>query len=169
MIIEEAIRSALEYEHRVRDTYAEAAKAVVPPDARRFFEVMAREEQGHIEYLLDRQRDWQEKGVLTAAALGSALADEGWTRSATEGLQGAADGDARTSVVEHLYVALRLEETVSAHYRILVDAVEHADAERLFRRFLEIEDGHVAVVQTEIDFQSGTGVFYGMQEFTLDG
>lgn len=169
MTIEEAIRSALEYEHRVRDTYAEAAKTVGPPDARRFFEVMEREEQGHIEYLLDRQREWQEKGVLTAAALRSALADEGWTRTATDGLRGDAGGDARTSVIEHLTAALRLEETVSGHYRALVDAVDHADAERLFRHFLEIEDGHVAVVQAEIDFQSGTGVFYGMQEFTLDG
>lgn len=169
MTIEEAIRSALEYEHRVRDTYAESAKTVGPPDARRFFEVMVREEQGHIEYLLDRQREWQEKGVLTAAALGSALADEGWTRSATAGLSSDAGEDARTSVVEHLYAALRLEEAVSTHYRALVEAVEHPDAERLFRHFLEIEDGHVAVVQTEIDFQSGTGVFYGMQEFTLDG
>ena len=169
MTIEEAIRSALEYEHRVRDTYAQAANTVGPPDARRFFEVMVREEQGHIAYLEDRQREWQEKGVLTAAALASALADEGWTRAATDGLRGDAGDDARTSVVEHLYAALRLEETVSTHYRALVDAVEHPDAERMFRHFLEIEDGHIAVVQSEIDFQSGTGIFYGVQEFTLDG
>lgn len=169
MTVEDALHSALEYEQRVRDVYAAAAQRVGSPDARRFFEVMVREEQGHVDYLEDRRRQWQATGLLSAASPGSALAAEQWGRQAGDPLQGDAGGDARRDVVEHLYAALRLEEVVSDHYRALVDAVDHPDAARLFHRFLEIEDGHTALVQAEIDFQTGTGLFYGVQEFTLDG
>jgi rubrerythrin len=167
--IEEAIRSALEFETRVRDTYAAAVDKVGPPGARSFFEVMVREEQGHIDYLRYREQEWRKAGILTAEPLPSALASEGWARKASEGMEGDAGGDARTSVVEHLYAALRLEELVSDHYRELVAGVEHPEAEAMFSHFLEIEDGHIAMVQAEIDFQSGTGIYYDMQEFTLDG
>lgn len=169
MTIEQAIHSAIEFETRVRDTYSAAADQVGTAEARRFFQVMSREEQGHIDYLRSREQEWRSAGTLTAAPVPSALEEESWVRKASENLQASAGDDARTSIVEHLYAALRLEEQASTHYRDLIAAVEHPDAEAMFGHFLEIEDGHIAVVQAEIDFQAGTGVFYDMREFTLDG
>ncbi len=39
----------------------------------------------------------------------------------------------------------------------------------MFNRFLEIEDGHTAIVQAEVDVLTRTGYFFDFQEFTLDG
>ena len=169
MTIEQAIRSALEFENQVRDTYAAAEDRVGNPEAKRFFGVMTREEQGHVDYLESRLGECLTRhAVQTTVEVTSVLADEGWVRTAADGLQAGA-GDDRTSTLEYLYQALRLEEKVGGLYRELVANVDDPDAGKMFGRFLEIEDGHLAVVQAEIDFQAGTGIFYGVQEFTLDG
>jgi hypothetical protein len=38
----------------------------------------------------------------------------------------------------------------------------------LFQRFVEIEQGHLAIVQAEIDSVSGLGFWFDMREFDLE-
>ena len=38
----------------------------------------------------------------------------------------------------------------------------------MFARFLEIEDGHVAIVQAELDFISDNGFWFDFQEFDME-
>ena len=42
-----------------------------------------------------------------------------------------------------------------------------AEARPLFRRFVEIEEGHEKIVQAEIDSVSGLGFWFDIQEFDL--
>jgi hypothetical protein len=42
------------------------------------------------------------------------------------------------------------------------------DGRRLFERFVEIEEGHVAIVQAEMDLVSGTGFWFDTAEFSLE-
>ena len=42
------------------------------------------------------------------------------------------------------------------------------DGRRLFERFVEIEEGHQAVVQAEIDSVSGMGVWFDTMELSLE-
>jgi hypothetical protein len=44
-----------------------------------------------------------------------------------------------------------------------------ADERRLFARFVEIEEGHEAIVQAEIDALTGLGYWFDFQEFRLEG
>ena len=39
---------------------------------------------------------------------------------------------------------------------------------KLFARFLEIEDGHRAIVQAEIDYLNRTGFFFDLQDFKIE-
>jgi rubrerythrin len=63
--------------------------------------------------------------------------------------------------------ALDLERKTSAFYGELVEklAPEHRG---LFSRFLEIENGHVAIVQAEIDALAGHGHWFDFMEFSLE-
>jgi len=54
MTLEKAIKTALEYENKVCDTYVEFADKVTDPEGKRVFEVLGREEQEHIDYLESR-------------------------------------------------------------------------------------------------------------------
>ena len=54
MEVEKAIKTAIEYENKVKNVYAEAAKSTQNEIARSVFEKLAKEEQGHIDYLESR-------------------------------------------------------------------------------------------------------------------
>ena len=51
MNIEEAIKTAIEYEIRIRDIYTEAAAAVDDEVGQRIFESLAKDEQRHIDHM----------------------------------------------------------------------------------------------------------------------
>jgi len=42
------------------------------------------------------------------------------------------------------------------------------EGQNLFSRFLEIEDGHAAVVQAEMDSVSHSGFWFDLKEFDLE-
>jgi hypothetical protein len=43
-----------------------------------------------------------------------------------------------------------------------------AEGQHLFSRFLEIEDGHAAIVQAEIDNVKHMGFWFDLKEFDLE-
>ena len=73
MDVDEAIKTAIEFETRVRDQYAKAAAKAVDPDAKKVLEVLAGEEQDHLNYLHSRLHEWRKDGKLTAEQLGTVL------------------------------------------------------------------------------------------------
>ena len=168
MKIEEALTTALAFERKVRAHYAEAAEAAREDAAREFFGLMAREEGRHVEYLEHKLEQWRSQGVLGPAKIETAVPQKKWMEEGERKMEGEGRAGDRAYGFAHLETALHLEEEVSAHYRTLVDAVDHPEAKALFRRFLEIEDGHTALVRAELDYLTGTGHFLGIREFTLD-
>ncbi|MDI9621457.1 MAG: hypothetical protein QM379_06195, partial [Acidobacteriota bacterium] len=63
--------------------------------------------------------------------------------------------------------ALVLVRATSGFYRSLVDTLPAGQRE-LFARFLAIEEGHLAIVQAEIDAVAGHGHWFDFQEFSLE-
>jgi rubrerythrin len=63
--------------------------------------------------------------------------------------------------------ALDVEKETSGFYQRMVEelAPEHRE---MFRYFLEIEKGHLAIVEAEIDSVSGMGFWFGVPEFNLE-
>ena len=51
MSIEDAMKTAIEFEVRIRDIYLEASAAVDEAVGRRIFETLSADEQHHIDYL----------------------------------------------------------------------------------------------------------------------
>ena len=168
MTLEEAIVTALEHENRVRDHYAEAARGTRTPKSKKFFEVLAHEEQGHVEYLQAKLLEWRSEGIIREEVLVSAVPSAEWISRGVGAAMGRAKGAASEDDAQRLHTALRLEEEVSEYYRGLVGTIG-PDGEPMFRRFLEIEDGHTAIVRAEIDVLQQTGYFFDFQEFTQEG
>ena len=46
--------------------------------------------------------------------------------------------------------------------------VKFQDAQKMFARFVEIEEGHQAIVKAEIDAVSGSGFWFDFNEFSLE-
>jgi rubrerythrin len=166
MDLKVALSGAIEYEHKIRDYYAACAKKITDAKGQRVFAILAREEQGHVEYLETRLAEWTTSGAVKVAELPSLLPSAAWVLEESKKLAPAKGAPAQAEL-DFLKEALELERKTSAFYGELVAKLEpqHRD---LFERFLEIENGHLAIVQAEIDALAGHGHWFDFMEFSLE-
>ncbi|MBW2260611.1 MAG: hypothetical protein JRG91_01455 [Deltaproteobacteria bacterium] len=168
MKIEEAIKTAIEYENRVCDVYAEAVEASRNDTARRVFSTLSDEERGHVDFLEHCLGTWSEKGVLSADGLTTAIPSLENIRKGVKTLEKKLGGSpAEGAEVEMLHRALEVEVETSAFYARMVKVLP-PEGKELFERFVEIEEGHKAIVQAEIDSVTGLGFWFDFQEFDLE-
>jgi rubrerythrin len=167
MHIEEALKTAIEYESELRDIYFEAAEAEEDEKGRQFFQSMGNDEQGHLDYLKDRLKQWQDTGKISAEKLKSTLpAAASMERHAAE-VKSLADGDSRGLKSQMLSRALKMEIQTSDFYQKMVDEMP-AEAQKMFARFLEMENNHIRMIQFEMDHISNTGYWFDVKEFDME-
>ena len=168
MELQDALGIAIQHEHKVRDHYAQGALEILDARGKRVFETLAREEQGHVDYLESRLVEWNKTGKLTAPDLPTILPNIAEVEQARAKLEAGPDDTlAVQSEMDLLKTALELERTTSNFYRSLVEKLPAAH-KQLFARFLEIEEGHLLIVQAEIDAVAGHGHWFDFMEFDLE-
>lgn len=169
MKLERAIKTALEYEVGVHAVYLDAMNKSTDPKARRIFKVLCDEEMGHVEYLRQRLAEWEKTGKIVVAQLGTAIPEK---HAISKGLQ-----ELRKTMkpkptqqradLELLKRALDAEVKTSQFYKEMVATLDGA-GQALFKRFVEIEEGHETIVQAEIDSVSNLGFWFDTPEFRLE-
>jgi rubrerythrin len=167
MNIEEAIKTAIEYETRVRDLYVQAMGRAVDPAGKKVFKTLAKDEQEHLNYLNDRLDHWNETGKLDEPHLETVIPPK---KKIEEGIQKLGEGiisEGRETEVELLKKAMEAEMETSNFYKKMVSELP-AEGQKMFSRFVEIEEGHLAIVQAELNLLSGTGYWYDFPEINLE-
>lgn len=167
MTVEAALREAQRYETRIRELYAEAARSTPEADARRFYKLMESDEESHVHYLEKRLEEWKKSGVISFAVLSSSLPDPALVEAAVAKAGSPLKGYAIGGENEALSRALKAEEETSAFYKSLLCQFE-GETQKMFSRFLEIEDGHTRMVRAELDLRSKTGHWFEFREFDLE-
>ncbi len=170
----QAIEAAIGYETRVRDLYLEASRKATDDTGRRVLELLAEEEQGHLDFLEDLRKRWTdsappEQGVLPPAPK-SHLPSAERVRKSVERLKELEVGKPaaeRRGEIEILKRVLQAELETSSFYKKTVEQLDE-DGRRLFEPFIDIEDGHVAIVQAQLDSLTGLGYWFDVQEFDLE-
>ena len=153
MTIEEAILTAIEFENEVRDVYKDAAAKAVDPTGKRVFNVLADEEQGHVDYLQSRLAEWRRTGQVDPGSLKTILPSrEAVAEAATKVSAGMADVN-RGAERELLGKALAAERKTSSFYREMVAELP--------------PEGHVAIVQAELDSLTHTGAWFDFVEVEI--
>jgi rubrerythrin len=170
MTVDEAIQTALQYEHRVRDMYAEAAARAGDAVAKKMLLVLVGEEQRHVEYLEARLAEWKATGKVRSAALTTDLPS---AKVIQEGVKKLAQRmqlpeNERRESIETLKRSLDVEDETSGFYRRMVGQLPGKDERSMFQQFLDIEEGHHAIVQAELDSVQGHGYWFDVQEFKLE-
>jgi len=170
MDLGQAITTALGYEARVHRVYQEAVDAAETDIARRVFTTLRDEELGHLKFLRERLAEWERTGKLTQAELETVLAPKAAIEAGANELRERLVSSGRpgsNSEVELLRRALAVERETSAFYQQMVATLDH-EGKALFERFVEIEGGHLAIVQAEIDCVTGSGFWFDTAEFSLE-
>jgi len=168
MMIEEAIKTAIELENNVRDVYHDAAAKVIDPEGKKVFTVLAREEQRHVDYLENCMLEWQESGAIDADQLDTAIPSHREIDQASHNLSVVMSQRDRGTETELLRKALDAERRTSGFYKKMVAELP-LEGQRLFERFVDIEEGHLDIVQAEIDSLTGTGAWFHVLEVDLEG
>ena len=168
MEIEVAIKTALQYENRVVGVYQEAVKSTLDAAGKRVFETLVRDEQGHVKYLEHKLDEWKRTGQVTLERLDTLVPSPERIEEGVKKLHSRVATQSRENELKLLRRALDVEVETGAFYKSVVRELP-ADGQKLFERFVEIEEGHLKIVQAEIDSVSGLGFWFDMQEFDLAG
>ena len=167
MTTEEAIKTAIEFEAQVRDFYRKAEEAATDPVGKRIFGVLADEEQDHLDCLQSKLYEWKGTGTITAQRLESTIPSEEVIREGISKLERHTADKDKGGELELLTEALKVEVDTSKFYRRMVRELQ-PEGQGLFAAFVEIEEGHMALVRAEIDYVSRTGYWFDFKEFDME-
>lgn len=167
MEIEEAIKTAIEYEIKVLDVYTQALMTADSNIGKRVFKTLADEEQNHINYLKTRLEQWQKTGQVKVEKLNTIIPSKKVIDENIKKLKGHMRDHNRGAELQMLWKALDVEIETSKFYKKMVGQIEDK-YQGMFARFLEIEEGHLALVQAEIDAITGMGFWFDFREFDLE-
>ena len=167
MTIEEMIKTAIEYEIRIRDIYLEAVAAVDDEAGKRIFDTLGKDEQRHIDYLEYKLDQFQKTGAIEAERLESAIPDGESIAQEADKIKTLVAKEFLGIKQQMLSKALKAEIETSGFYQKMVNELP-AEAQPLFERFLEIENNHIKAVQFELDYLSKTGFWFDFKEFDME-
>ena len=167
MTIEDAIKTAIELETKVRDLYQGAIKDIVDPVGRRIFRVLAGEEQNHLDYLQSKLSEWKKTGTITVERLKTEIPSQELIKEEPAKLSGRVAGKDLGGELEMLSRAYDVETETSEFYKKMVRELP-AEGQQLFSDFVKIEEGHLAIVRAEIDYLTKTGYWFDLKEFDME-
>jgi rubrerythrin len=169
MKLDNAVRTALEYETGVHKAYREAMDKTSDEAGKRVFRALGDEEMGHIEYLKERLDEWQKTGKINVKKLGTSIPTREAINKSLQDLRKTVKPKATKLILELelLKKALETERKTTLFYKKMVSTLD-GEGQQLFSRFVEIEEGHEAIVQAEIDCVSNSGIFMDTPEFGLE-
>lgn len=167
MTMEEAIKAALDYETRIRDIYRDAAEVVSDPAGKRILQMLRDDEQHHVEYLMDRLELWEKTGKLSDKKLESTIPPVDTIQRGMEKVRAHMSPENRSGERDILSKALKAEIETSNFYEKMVAELPN-EGQRMFARFLEIEENHIAAVQAELDYITKTGYWFDFTEFDME-
>jgi len=167
MTLEEAIKTAIEYEIRIRDIYLEATAAIDDEVGQRIFETLGNDEQHHIDYLQHQLEQFQITGTIDPQKLESAIPSQEIVNREADKVKSMLAKDFLGIKQQMLSKALKVEVETSDYYQKLVNELP-ADGRALFERFLEIENNHIRAVQFELDYLGKTGYWFDFKEFDME-
>ncbi len=167
MVLEEAIRTALQYEGRVIAVYLDAIRRSKDPIGKKVFKTLNEDEASHARYLKERLDELAVTGQVKQAKLSTAIPSVAEIGAALKNQQNKTLSPAPEEELNLLRQALALETETCEFYRKLSKELPPEDR-ALFERFVEIEEGHRGIVQAEIDSISGLGFWFDIPEFRLE-
>lgn len=167
MNLKEAIESALELEKKIANYYFQSSEKISDRAGKHFYHFLATEEEGHVSYLSKLLKNFDSEKRVENEELPTLLTRESWVLESEESLKATQERYPDEGQMQTLIKALELEEEATRLYQQFVRELGE-EGEKLFKRFLEIEEAHTSLVRAELDYYNKSGYFYDFPEFSLE-
>ena len=165
MTLMEALEEALGFETRIADLYRMAAADSTVPEAKAFFDFLAADEARHVAFIEAAKASASKGRSPDATLVKNSLPSDipASVAKAKKAFRSSPDGG-QLAALEN---ALRAEVETSAFYRRLVASLPESET-TAFRKLQEIEDGHTAIVQAELDSVTSSGFWFDVRVFDME-
>ena len=167
MLIEQAIKTAIEYEQKIRDVYRKAADASGDEMGRQVFTALAADEANHVSFLVRQLKTWVEEKKITWEDLKIVLPKAAEIEADLNTIREALEPAKKREELALLAQALDVERETSDFYEKMVNELP-PEGKGLFERFLVIEQEHYNLVQFQIDSLTGSGFWMGWPDFDME-
>lgn len=167
MSSEEIFVNALKYEEKIRDLYLSAVEKVDDQRGKVIFQTLADDEQSHIDFLNYSLKQLKESDTIDVNKLQTPIPSSTQYAPALERMLTKIPDQMLGDVKSVLNSALQLEKETSNFYRNACSKTE-GQIQAIFRKFLEIEERHVEVVQIELDHAMNNGIWFNFMEYDME-
>lgn len=162
----QAMKTAIEMEKSGHRFFTEASNKVKHEVGRKLFSRLAAEEIEHMQTFekifneVSGGADWKEAMKAIQPAKKVPYFDEGRKEFKVEDM---------SVELDYLKKALDLERNAMQFFEKAIQDAESPEAKEIFKRILDEEQGHYDLIQSEIDSINGTGFWFDVNEFRMDG
>lgn len=137
----QAIKDAVMVEIKGQQLYTHAAKTTEDPAAKAMFEMLARDEDDHVNILQTQYKNLMEAGKINLDDVHPAEVDHGSHGVITDDFRKSIKrGQFEMAVIS---IGCDLENKAIAYYKEQAEKTEDADLKQLFTWLVEWEDGHL--------------------------
>jgi rubrerythrin len=162
----QAMKTAIEMEKSGHRFFTEASNKVKHEVGRKLFSRLAAEEIDHMRTFetifneVSGGADWKEAMKAVQPAKKVPYFDEARKEFKAEDM---------SVEMDYLKKALDLERDAMQFFEKAIQDAESPEAKQIFKRILAEEQGHYDLIQSEIDSINGTGFWFDVHEFYMDG
>lgn len=167
MSLEQAVKTAISLEGKIRDLYVQSYDECPDEAGKRFFAMLRDDEQYHMEYLTERLDELQQGGAMQHPEIKTLVPSAKEIDACLADAEKHLAMDDRGVIQQMLSNALQVEVRTSEFYKKMISESD-GDVRKMFARFLDIENDHIAAVQAELDYVMNTGYWFGMKEFDME-
>lgn len=167
MLIEQALKTAIEYEQKIREVYMRAAKASSDQTGRQIFSALAADEANHVRFLLRQLKTWVDDKKITWEDLMIVLPKAADMSVNLNAVKEAMEPSKKREELALLEQARDAEKETCEFYEKMVRELP-PEGKALFKQFLKVEEEHFNLVQFQIDSLTGSGFWMGSPEFDME-
>ena len=161
------LKTALEYEKKIRDLYTTAISIIDDERGKTIFKTLAGEEQSHIDFLEQSIEKLKKGENLVYKQLTTTIPDTEFILKSIESMRIQIPEHMLGDVKRVLSSALKLEVETTEYYQKAFESTE-GDIKEVMGKFVEIEQRHTDVVRFELDYASHNGFWLGFPEISME-
>jgi rubrerythrin len=168
MTSEEIFSTALEYEKKIRDLYRSAVETIDDDRGKALFKALADDEQGHVKFLEYSLGILQEQKQLGTKKPDTAIPLPARDLEKIQEMAHKIPKNILGDLKRVLNAALSLEIETSRFYHDAIQKTQQGPIRDILKKFYDIEQRHVEVVQIELDFASNNGYWFNFMETDME-
>jgi rubrerythrin len=161
----EALDTALDVERTGYGFYMSAAQTTESPEGKLMFTNLARDEMKHFGWLAEQRMALEETGAFGALEEPERPAGNPVFPTGPEQKPGR---PANTHELEALRRGIQAELDSIALYGRLLGETSDSNGQDMYRRLIDMEQGHLMILRAEEDYLTRTGFYFGDFEYDLE-